>query len=395
MVNNMYKLKTLNKISSVGMSILDTNKFSCNDSETNPDGILVRSASLHEYDYTKNPELKAIARAGAGVNNIPIEKCTEKGIVVFNTPGANANAVKELIVAGLLLASRNVVDGVNWAKTLIDKGDEVPALVEKGKSNFGGYEIMGKKLGVIGLGAIGSMIANTALELGMEVYGFDPFLTVDTAWKLSTSIKKANDAKTIYENCDFITIHVPYLKDTKGYINKDQLAMMKDGVKILNFARGELIDDDAIGAALESGKVACYVTDFPNAKVLTFKNVVPIPHLGASTEESEDNCAVMAVKEVTEFINNGNIKNSVNFPDIFCERAHGVRVGIFHKNIPAMLTKISAVFAENNLNIENMLSKSKAENSYAILDIDNDNLSEDIIKLVEAIDGVIKVRIFN
>lgn len=388
----MFNIKTVNKISNIGTDLFDK-IFTIADKVENPDGILVRSASLHEYEFNKN--LLTIARAGAGVNNIPVNKCSDLGIVVFNTPGANANAVKELVIAGLLLSSRKIFDGMTWVQTLKGKGDEVPALVEKGKGAFVGPELEGKKLGVIGLGAIGIMVANTAVSLGMEVYGYDPFITVDSAWHLSRSVIRATDSKTIYENCDYITFHVPLTPETKNTINKETIAIMKDGVRILNFSRGELANEDDLEVALESGKVAHYVTDFPGEKVLSMKNTVVIPHLGASTPESEDNCAVMAVKEIAEYLINGNILNSVNYPNVSSERSNGTRLGVFHKNIPNMLSKISAIIGDENLNIDKMNSKSKGENSYALFDLSDSINAENLAKKIEAIQGVVRVRIIN
>lgn len=391
----MYKIKTLNKIAAIGLDLFDKNIFECSESEAKPEGILVRSASLHEYDFAKNPELLAISRAGAGVNNIPIKECSDRGIIVFNTPGANANAVKELVICALFLASRNVVGGINWAKALAGKGDEIPALVEKGKSDFAGPEIEGKKLGVIGLGAIGAMVATTATHLGMEVYGYDPFITVDSAWHLSRSVNKAVDKKTIYENCDYITYHIPLNPETKESINAETFEKMKDGVRILNFSRGELANIEDLEKALESGKVASYVTDFPTEKVLSLKNTIAIPHLAASTPESEDNCAVMAVKEIKEYILNGNIKNSVNFPDVSSERSDGTRLCVVHKNIPNMLTKISETLGKENLNIEIMTSKSKGEVAYALLDLTDKIVAKDLADKISAIEGIKKVRVID
>ena len=387
----MYKIKTLNKIAKCGTDIFDGN-FSVEDTAT-PDGILVRSASLHDYDYDANKNLLAIARAGAGVNNIPLPTCSEKGIVVFNTPGANANAVKELVLCGLFLGSRKVVDAINWAQTLKGKGDEVAKLVEKGKSNFAGPEIAGKTLGVVGLGAIGAMVATAATHLGMTVYGYDPFISVDSAWHMSRSVIKAADLKEIYEKCDYITYHVPLNDETRGYINKDTISLMKDGVRLLNFSRAELANFDDMEKALEDGKVAAYVTDFPNERVLAMKNVVAIPHLAASTPESEDNCAVMAVKEIREYLLNGNIENSVNFPNVSSERSTGSRICVIHKNIPNMLKAISEILGEHSLNIENMTSKSRGNYAYVIVDVSDTAAGDEISEQLYAIDGIIKVRV--
>ncbi len=388
----MYKIKTMNKIAKCGTDLFDKNNFVVEETET-PDGILVRSASLHEYDYDKNSNLLAIARAGAGVNNIPLPLCSEKGIVVFNTPGANANAVKELVLCGLFLGSRKVSDAINWAASLKGQGDDVPKLVEKGKSNFAGPEISGKTLGVVGLGAIGAMVATAATHLGMTVYGYDPFISVDSAWHMSRSVLKATDIKEIYEKCDYITYHVPLTNDTRESINKDTISLMKDGVRLLNFSRGELANFDDLATALDTGKVASYVTDFPNEKILSMKNVIAIPHLAASTPESEDNCAVMAVQEISEYIISGNIKNSVNFPAVQSDRSSGSRICVIHKNIPNMLKLISEVPGKFNHNIENMTSKSKGDYAYTIIDLSDflsdESLSEELYK----IDDVIRVRI--
>ena len=385
----MYDILTLNKIAKCGLDKLGAG-FAVSDANENPDAIILRSFSMHEMELPEN--LKAVARAGAGVNNIPIDKCTEKGIVVFNTPGANANAVKELVLAGLFLASRNIVGGIEWAKTLSSADGDIGKMVEKGKSNFVGPEVKGKTLGVIGLGAIGVMVANAATHLGMEVVGYDPFLTVEHAWRLSRHVKLVTDLKEIYENSDYITVHVPFNDSTKGMINKDTIAQMKDGVRILNFSRGGLVDEDDICAALESEKVASYVVDFPSEKVLGAKNVVAIPHLGASTPESEDNCAVMAALELKDFLENGNIVNSVNFPNCEMAREGKVRVTITHKNIPNMLSQFSAIFAAKGLNIVNMINKSKKENAYTIMDIEGD-VSDDVAKEIKAIEGVLGARV--
>ncbi len=385
----MFEIKTLNKISPSGLDRFDTTKYAYGDEIAAPDAIMVRSAAMH--DYAMNPELKAIARAGAGVNNIPVADCAEKGIVVFNTPGANANAVKELVIAGLLISSRRVIPAIDWAKTLKGNGDQVGKMVEKGKSAFTGPEILGKSLGVIGLGAIGIEVANAAKALGMTVYGYDPYLSVDAAWHLSRSIKHSTDLKDIFANCDYITVHVPLTDGTKGMINAESIATMKDGVRILNFARGGLVDEASIINALGTGKVAAYVTDFPSDGIIGVDGAICIPHLGASTPESEDNCASMAAGQLIDFLENGNIVNSVNFPAVSCPRTGKCRVCIIHKNIPNMLSSISAVISNDNVNIENMLNKAKGDYAYTMVDIDSDVASlEDDIK---AIDGVIRVRI--
>ena len=349
----MYDILTLNKISHVGLSKLDPAKYTISDHNETPDGILLRSFNMHDYDMPES--LLAIGRAGAGVNNIPLDKCTDKGIVVFNTPGANANAVKELVIAALLLSSRNIVGGIDWARGLASS-DTVEKDVEKGKSAFVGPEISGKTLGVIGLGAIGVLVANAAEALGMNVIGYDPYISIDAAWGLSTNVKRAINRNEIFENCDYITLHVPLTKETEKMISAVALESMKDGVRILNCSRADLVDADAMKAALDADKVACYVTDFPNKALLNYKNVISIPHLGASTPESEENCAVMAVREIKEYIERGNITNSVNFPSVQLPKTSQCRITIMHKNIPNMLSQISNEFAKNNLNIDNMLN---------------------------------------
>lgn len=391
----MYRYKCLNPIAAIGLNKFNDN-YKATENVEEADAILVRSAQMHEMELPKN--LLAVARAGAGVNNIPLDRCAEQGIVVFNTPGANANGVKELVLAGMLLASRDVVGGIDWVKTVKDDPD-VAKLVEKGKSKFAGKEIKGKKLGVIGLGAIGVLVANAAISLGMEVYGCDPFISIDNAWTLSKEVIHVKTRDEIYANCDFITVHTPLVKNddpdinTAKMINESAIRKMKDGVIVLNFARDLLVDDEAMEAALKSGKVAKYVTDFPNPKSANMEGVIAIPHLGASTEESEDNCAVMAVNEVRDYLENGNIKNSVNYPALdagIC--ATESRVTILHKNIPNMLTQFTGTFSALNINIENMVNKSRGDYAYTVLDIVG-SVSEDNIKTLEAIDGVLKVRV--
>lgn len=387
----MVKYNCLNPIAQIGLEIFDEN-YTKVDTLEDADAVLVRSASMHELELSAN--LKAVARAGAGVNNIPLDKCAEKGIVVFNTPGANANGVKELVIAGMLLAARDITGGVNWIKTVADD-PEVAKLVEKGKAKFAGTEIEGKKLGVIGLGAIGVLVANAAKRLGMEVYGHDPFISVEHAWNLSRDIKYVKTREEIFRECDYITVHVPLLDDTKKMINKDTMAMMKNGVVILNFARDLLVDDDAMEVELKSGKVAKYVTDFPNAKTASMEGVIAIPHLGASTEESEDNCAKMAVREIKDFMEHGNIINSVNYPSLdagLCSTT--ARVTICHKNIPNMLAQFTKVFSAENVNIENMANKSKGDYAYTVLDL-SVAADDKFIKAIESIDGVLKVRVIQ
>lgn len=386
----MFKVHCLNKISKVGTSCLSDNYITTETIEA-ADAILVRSAGMHEMEFSGN--LKAIARAGAGVNNIPLDKCAQEGIVVFNTPGANANGVKELVIAGLLLASRDVIGGIDWVKENKELPD-VAKQVEKAKSAFAGGEIKGKKLGVIGLGAIGVEVANAAAALGMEVFGYDPYISVANAWKLSQYVKNVKSLGEIYSECDYITVHVPLMDSTKGMINKDTIAMMKNGVIVLNFARDALVNDADMAVALEAGKVAKYVTDFPNAASANMKGAICIPHLGASTEESEDNCAVMAVKQVMDFLENGNITNSVNYPAVdagICTTP--ARVGIFHDNVPNMLAQFTSVFSAEGINIDNMVNKSKGESSYTVLDVDAAN--EEIAAKLANIAGVRKVRIIK
>lgn len=385
----MFGIQTLNKISPAGLNKFGEG-YTCGDQVQNPDAVLVRSASMHEMEFPSS--LKAIARAGAGVNNIPVDKCSEMGIVVFNTPGANANAVKELVIAALLLSSRKIVQGIEWTKTLKVEGANISKLVEKGKSSFVGPEIRGKKLGVIGLGAIGILVANAASALGMEVYGYDPYLSVNAAWDLSHKTHHALTLDEIYSNCDYITVHVPLTPDTKEMINKDTLATMKDGVRILNFARGDLVNTADVLDALKSGKMAAYVTDFASEALLGAENVIVTPHLGASTPESEDNCASMAASELIDFLENGNIKNSVNMPTVEMPRVGASRICVIHKNIPNMLTQISAIVSKAGINIENMQSVSKKDYAYTILD--TSDVVEDEGRL-RAIDGVVSVRIIH
>lgn len=385
----MYKIKTYNKISKIGLAAFD-DKYTVGDEVESADGAIVRSAALHDTEFPES--LKAIARAGAGTNNIPIDRCSEQGIVVFNTPGANANAVKELVIAGMLISSRRVIPAIEWAKTLKGQGDEVGKLVEKGKSAFTGPELKGKTLGVIGLGAIGVLVANAANHLGMTVYGYDPYLSVNSAWNLTHNAVHIYDINEIFKKCDYITIHVPLVESTKNMINKDTLAMMKDGVRILNFARAGLVNSADIKAALESGKAAAYVTDFPTDDILCVDGVIAIPHLGASTPESEDNCAAMAAKELIDYIENGNISNSVNLPEITMPRSTEKRICVIHKNIPNMLTSITSIVAANNVNIENMLNKSRGDYAYTILDVSGID-DDEILAKIEAVDGIIRVRI--
>lgn len=381
-------IQLLNKIAAVGLAELGEG-YTIGENVENPDGIMVRSAVMHEMEF--GSELKAIARAGAGVNNIPIDRCSQEGIVVFNTPGANANGVKELAICALLLAARNVVGGIEWAKSLAGTAD-VAKQVEKGKSKFAGTELMGKTLGVIGLGAIGGLIANTAIHLGMNVIGCDPFLSVEGAWNLNHRIHRAATYDEIYEKADYITLHVPATKDTKNMICAQSIAKMKDGVKLINLSRADLVNAENLKTALADGKVSAYVTDFPTEDILDGVNVVAIPHLGASTEESEDNCAVMAARELDDYLKNGNIKNSVNFPNVEMPRSAVARICVLHANVPAVLTKITAAVAGEGLNIENMTNKSKGENAYTVLDVSS-TPSEHAVTSIAAVEGVARVRI--
>lgn len=385
----------LNPIAEVGLKKF-TEQYEKVENVNEADVILVRSAGMHDMEFSDN--LKAIARAGAGVNNIPLEKCAEQGIVVFNTPGANANGVKELVVAGLMLASRDIVGGINWVQSIKDDPN-VAKLVEKGKSQFAGKEIQGKKMGVIGLGAIGVLVANAANRLGMTVYGYDPFISVDSAWNLSRDIIHVKTRDEIYKECDYISVHTPLIEhedpniNTKEMINADTIAKMKDGVVILNFARDLLVKDDDIEVALKSGKVAKYVTDFPNAKTAGMEGVIAIPHLGASTEESEDNCAVMAVKQLKDYLENGNIKNSVNFPNCdagVCTTAG--RIAILHKNIPNMLTQFTGAFSAVDINITDLVNKSKGDYAYTVIDVESSD-NRAVVEKLAKIKGVLKVRI--
>ena len=383
----MYKILTLNKIAACGTDLFDRSRYVVTDMESEPDGIMVRSANMLEEKFA--PTLKAIARAGAGVNNIPVDRCSEEGICVFNTPGANANAVKELVIAGLLMTSRKVAAAIDWAKTLKGKGDEVSKLVEKGKSRFAGPEIMGKTLGIVGLGAIGVKVANTALSLGMEVVGYDPFLSVNAALSLKPNVKVVKTLDEVYAAADYITLHLPYNKDTKDTVSAESLAKMKDGVRILNFARGELVNTEAILAALESGKCAAYITDFPNDALIGVDGVIAIPHLGASTPESEDNCAVMAAQELIAYLENGTVKNSVNLPDCELAKTADCLVCVIHKNVPTIINQITGAISACGGNIENIASKSKKDWAYTMLDVTGAVVPADI----EKIDGVSGVRV--
>lgn len=392
----MFNIQTLNKIAACGTDVFDKSRYTVADEAANPDAIMVRSAKMHDMEFASN--LLAIARAGAGVNNIPVDKCAEQGIVVFNTPGANANGVKELALAGMILASRDVIGGANWVQS--NKTDpDIAKSVEKSKSQFAGTEIKGKTLGVIGLGAIGGPLGNAALNLGMKVLGCDPYISIEAAWNLSKDIQRVKTREEIFKNSDYISLHTPLVTNddpsinTKHMINADTIAMMKDGVIIMNFARDTLVDDDAMEAALKSGKVRRYITDFPNEKTANMEGVIAIPHLGASTEESEDNCAVMAANELVEYIENGNIINSVNYPNAEMN-AEGTKICVLHKNIPDVISQLTSVLGDAKINIDNMVSKSKKDYAYTMLDAASD-INDDIVNKLSAVDSVIKIRVIK
>ncbi len=389
----MFRIKTLNKISTVGLAELDQARFQVGDDVENEDGILVRSAKMHDYEF---PEaLRAIARAGAGTNNIPIDRCSEAGIVVFNTPGANANAVKELVLCAMLAASRDVMGGYDWvSEQAKDPNVGLAAAVEKGKSAFVGPELYRKTLGVIGLGAIGALVANIGLSLGMDVYGFDPYLSVDAALRLDRHVHVVKSVDELYKVCDYVTLHIPYTDKTKNFVDAEAINKMKGHVRVLNLARGELVDDDAMIAALESGRVAKYVTDFPNNKIALAKNVVALPHLGASTPESEDNCAVMAARQLEDYLVNGNIVNSVNLPRVEMDWSGTCRLCMIHRNIPAMLANITLMLSKENVNVENMTNKSRGDYAYTLVDV-NARVGESVVNAIRAIPGMLRVRVIN
>ena len=387
----MFKIKCLNKIDQHGLDHF-TENYTLTENLEEADALLVRSANLHDLEFPKS--IKAIARAGAGVNNIPIDRCSEQGIVVFNTPGANANGVKEIVLAALFLASRAIIGGVNWVNSQKENPD-IANLVEKKKSDFAGIEIIGKKLGVIGLGAIGTLVANSAIKLGMDVYGYDPYISVRSAWKLSKYIKPSKSLEEICRECDFITVHVPLTDSTKGMFNAKTFAMMKDGVRLLNFSRDLLVNEDDLIQALKSGKVAKYVTDFPTPKIIGLDGVIAIPHLGASTCESEENCAVMAVTQLMAFLENGAITNSVNYPD--CDNGHPDnegRIAVYHRNIPNMISQFTSALAKENINIPDMINKSKGQYAYTLLDTDSP-VTPEVAHKIEQIEGVLRVRVIK
>ncbi|TRZ35636.1 3-phosphoglycerate dehydrogenase [Niallia circulans] len=394
LLDKVKTIKTLNNIAGSGLNVFKKENFIIDNDSENPDAIVVRSYNMHAIELGN--KLKAIARAGAGVNNIPVEKCTEQGIVVFNTPGANANAVKEMVLTSLMASSRNLFDGVAWAKNLKDEGEQIPKLVEAGKKQFVGKEIKGKTLGVIGLGAIGALVANDALDLDMDVIGFDPFISVDTAWNLSRNVQRAMTLEQLFAESDYITVHVPLTNDTKGMFNKEAFSIMKEGVQILNFSRGELVNEIDMAVALENGEVGRYITDFPNENVLKMKNIIPVPHLGASTQESEENCAIMAARQVKDYLETGNIKNSVNFPNVYLPYTGKQRVAAFHKNVPNMVGQITMAISGYSLNIADMVNRSRGEYAYTMIDIDNE-VEGDIIPSLEAkireIEGIVTTRV--
>ena len=389
----MYRIKTLNKISSVGLARLDRERFQVGSDVENEDGVLVRSAPMHEYEFSSS--LRAIARAGAGTNNIPVDRCSENGVVVFNTPGANANAVKELVIAAMLVASRDILGGADWVQEQAHTPKvDVAAAVEKGKSAFAGPELYKKTLGVIGLGAIGALVCNIALDLGMDVYGYDPFLSVDAALRLDRHVHVVKEVDELYKVSDYITLHIPYSGATKDFINAEAIGKMKGQVRVLNLARGGLVNDGDMIAALESGRVAKYVTDFPDDRIATARNVIALPHLGASTPESEENCAVMAVRQLQDYLLNGNIRNSVNMPGVSLEWSGIARLCMIHKNVPAMLTNIMGVLSADNINVENMTNKSKKDYAYTLVDV-NTRITEEVAAGLRAVPNMLRVRVLN
>ena len=388
----MYRIKTMNKISPVGLSRFDRERYTVSDALEDENAILVRSAKLHDYPFPDS--LLAIARAGSGVNNIPLDRCSEQGIAVFSTPGANANAVKELVICSMLLASRDVEGSSRWVQEQVDAGVDVTTVVEKGKAAFVGPEIYRKTLGIIGLGAIGALVANVALDLGMDVYGYDPFLSVDAALRLDRHVHVVKDINELYKKADYITVHIHLTDATRGMIDAKAIAAMKRGARFINLARGEIVDDDAMMAALETGKVACYVTDFPNNKIVKARHVVAFPHLGASTPESEQNCAVMAADELIDYLENGNIRNSVNLPAVSQERSGVMRLCLIHRNIPAMLANITSLLSKDGANVENLSNKSLGNYAYTIVDLGS-VVDDSVIRDVENLSGVIRTRVLR
>ena len=386
----MYQIKTFNKISPVGLSRFDPEQYAVSDSCTGEDAIVVRSAKL--LDYAFSPNLLAIARAGAGVNNIPLERCSQSGIAVFNTPGANANAVKELVLCAMLIGSRDVDGAIRWVRDQVDAGIDVTTVVEKGKSAFIGPELYKKTLGVIGLGAIGSLVANVALSMGMDVYGYDPFLSVESALRLDRHIHVVKDIRELYKRADYITVHIHFTPQTEKMINADAISSMKRGVRFINLARGEIVDDEAMLSALDTGKVAAYITDFPNNRIVKAPHVIAMPHLGASTPESEQNCAVMAVDELRDYLENGNIRNSVNLPNVTLERSGVMRLCVIHRNIPAMLANITTLLAKDGANVENLSNKSKGDYAYTLVDL-NTRVDDSVIEDVRNLPNVVRVRV--
>lgn len=386
----MYNIKLLNKISKSGLEALERAGYSVSENLDDPDAVILRSFSMHGMGLPDS--LLAVARAGAGVNNIPIDRCSEKGVVVFNTPGANANAVKELTIAALFLSSRKILEGISWSRSLTGNTKEINELVEKGKGQFAGPEIKGKRLGVIGLGAIGVMVANAAKSLGMEVEGFDPYISVDSAWGLSRSVKKAESLKSLLEGSDYITLHVPLMDNTRNMISKDSIKLMKDGVRLLNFSRGELVDSLALKVAMDDGKVEVYATDFPDEQLIKMDKVITFPHIGASTPESEENCALMASNQINCFLETGTIRNSVNFPSCDLGSSFTNRITLAHQNIPNMVGQITGILAKADINISNMINKSRNKLAYTIIDTD-DKIPQNLISELESIDAMLRVRV--
>lgn len=388
----MYHIQTLNKISAAGLKRFDPEHYQVSDSQTNPEGIMVRSAKLLDMDFPS--ELLTIARAGVGVNNIPIERCSEAGIAVFSTPGANANAVKELVLCAMLIGSRDIPGALNWVREQAASGVEVSTVVEKGKSAFVGPEIFRKTLGVVGLGAIGSLVANAAIQLGMDVYGYDPFLSVDAALRLDHHIHIVKDIRDLYKRSDYVTFHIHCTDQTRGMVDADAIASMKRGIRVINLARGEIVQDDAMIPALETGRVAAYITDFPNNRLLAAPHVVAMPHLGASTPESEQNCAVMAADELKDYLETGNVRNSVNLPAVSMTPSGVMRLCILHKNVPGMLANITTLFGRDGVNVENLSNKSKGDWAYTMVDLAA-HIGDDVLQDVRAMEHVVRVRAIN